>query len=434
MIQKILENLKIESLNQMQESALKAAIKPGDLVLLSPTGSGKTLGFLLPLIESLDKTHTGIQALILVPSRELALQIEQVFKQMGTGFKVNCCYGGHDTKIERNNLSHPPAVLVGTPGRIAFHIRNGYINTDTITTLILDEFDKSLEFGFEQVMSGIIADLTKIKKRMLISATRMPEVPAFTGLRKPTVLDFLDDKKQPGTELSRKYLRATDKDKLDLLVGLICKLGSASTLIFCNHRDAVERVGALLEEMGISHGIFHGGMDQDDREKALIKFRNGTHRLLITTDLASRGLDIPEIEAVIHYQLPVTVEVYTHRNGRTARMHANGTSYILLSASEHIPPFIPDKHEEETLPLERILPKPSIWKTLYIGAGKKDKINKMDIVGTLLQKGNLGKDELGLVEVLDNASFAAIKADKITKVFERIKNEKIKNKKVRFGL
>lgn len=104
MIQKILENLKIESLNQMQESALKAAIKPGDLVLLSPTGSGKTLGFLLPLIESLDKTHTGIQALILVPSRELALQIEQVFKQMGTGFKVNCCYGGHDTKIERNNF------------------------------------------------------------------------------------------------------------------------------------------------------------------------------------------------------------------------------------------------------------------------------------------------------------------------------------------
>lgn len=434
MINKILENLKIESLNKMQKSALKAATKTGDFVLLSPTGSGKTLGFLLPLVESLDRNNTGIQALIIVPSRELAIQIEQVFKQMGTGLKVNSCYGGHDTKIERNNLSVPPAVLVGTPGRLAFHIRNGYVNTETITTLVLDEFDKSLEFGFEQEMSGIIADMPKIKKRMLISATRMPEIPEFTGLRKPTILDFLDQKKESSSELTRKFLRAPEKDKLDLLVGLICKLNNASTLVFCNHREAVERVGAILEEMGISHGIFHGGMDQDDREKALIKFRNGTHRLLVTTDLASRGLDIPEIEAVIHYQLPVTLEVYTHRNGRTARMHANGTSYILLSASEHIPPFIPDKHEEETLSIERVIPKPSMWQTLYIGAGKKDKINKMDIVGAILQKGNLAKEELGLVEVLDNASFAAIKADKINKVFERIKNEKIKNKKVRMGL
>jgi ATP-independent RNA helicase DbpA len=353
---------------------------------------------------------------------------------LSTGFKVNCCYGGHDTKIERNNLSVPPAVLVGTPGRIAFHIRNGYVNTETISTLILDEFDKSLEFGFEQEMSGIIADMPKIKKRMLISATRMSEIPPFTGLRKPTVLDFLDDKKPVGSELKRKFLRASDKDKLDLLIGLVCKLNSASTLVFCNHREAVDRISSLLQEMGISHGIFHGGMDQDDREKALIKFRNGTHRLLITTDLASRGLDIPEIEAVVHYQLPVTPEVYTHRNGRTARMHADGTSYILLSATEHIPPFITDKHEEEVLPNDRLLPKPSMWRTLYIGAGKKDKINKMDIVGTILQKGKISKDELGLVEVLDNASFAAIKADKINKVFERIKNEKIKNKKVRMGL
>jgi len=434
MQEKILENLKIASLNQMQISALEAAKKSSDMVLLSPTGSGKTLGFLLPLIEHLDREMQGVQALIIVPSRELALQIEQVFKQMGTGYKVNCCYGGHSTKVERNNLSHPPAVLVGTPGRISFHIRNGYLDTSTIQTLILDEFDKSLEFGFEQEMSSIIAELPKIKRRILISATRMADIPAFTGLKKPLVLDFLEAGKQVLSGLSLKYLRAPDNDKLELLFGLICKLGAVSALVFCNHRDAVERVGLLLEEMGISHGVFHGGMEQEDREKALIKFRNGTHRLLITTDLASRGLDIPEIEAVVHYQLPVTLEVYTHRNGRTARMHANGTSYILLSASEHIPPFITDKHVEEKLSADREVPEPSVWKTLYIGAGKKDKINKMDIVGTILQKGKIAKDDLGLVEVLDYASYAAVKGDKIDKVLERIQGEKVKSKKLKFGI
>lgn len=434
MIQKILDSLKIASLNKMQLAAIETAKTDKDFLILSPTGSGKTLGFLLPVVNGLKENTTGVQTLILVPSRELAIQIEQVFKQMNSGFKVNCCYGGHSTKTEKNNFMHPPAVLVGTPGRIAYHIRNNNFDTDSVHTLVLDEFDKALEFGFKEEMSFIIYELKKLKKRILTSATSMDEIPSFTGVKNLIELNFLDKSSPTTTALKLKYLKAETTDKLELLFALICKLQNKSTLIFCNHRDAVERISALLLDKNLSHGIFHGGMEQEDRERALIKFRNGSHQLLITTDLASRGLDIPEIEAVIHYQLPTTQDVFTHRNGRTARMNAKGSAYLLLSAEDYLPPFLDETPELETLTGKIVLPTKAPWRTLYIAAGKKDKINKMDIVGMLLQKGKLVKEELGLIEVLDFTSYAAVASNKIDKVIELIKDEKIKNRKIKIAI
>ncbi len=190
MIKKALENLKITALNEMQNAALAANPK-SDLVLLSPTGSGKTLGFLLPILKTLDADINLVQVLILVPSRELALQIEQVFRTIGSGFKVNCCYGGHSTKIEKNNLSQPPAVLIGTPGRIKQHMRDESFSTEAIHTLILDEFDKSLEFGFQTDMTVIIRQLEHLGRRILTSATRMKEIPDFTGVSDPVQIDYL---------------------------------------------------------------------------------------------------------------------------------------------------------------------------------------------------------------------------------------------------
>ena len=353
---------------------------------------------------------------------------------MSTGFKVNCFYGGHATKTERNNLTSPPAVVVGTPGRIAHHFRNGHIETGSIHTLVLDEFDKALEFGFKEEMSYIIKQLNKLGKRILTSATSMAEIPSFTGIKSPVILNFLSSRSPTTAELTVKYIKANDADKLQVLFALVCKLQNKPALVFCNHREAVERISILLSEKGLAHGIFHGGMEQEDRERSLIKFRNGSHRILITTDLASRGLDIPEIEAIIHYQLPVTQDVFTHRNGRTARMNASGTAYLLLSATDHLPPFIREKPEIETLPEKIILPGKSPWRTLFIAAGKKEKINKMDIVGMLLHKGKLAKEELGLVEVLDHAAYAAVHSDKIESVVKLIRNEKIKNKKIRIEI
>ena len=426
-----LKNVKIEALNPMQLDSLAAAKKHKGIIILSPTGSGKTLAFLLPLLNHLEKEPADVQALILVPSRELALQIEQVFKQMGTGLKVNCCYGGHATKIEKNNLEHPPTVLVGTPGRIAYHLRRNNFNVKHIHSLVLDEFDKALEFGFQEDMSYIISQLKNLQRRTLTSATKMKEIPAFTGVQHPYEINYLPDTPTQLEGLEVNYVRVENKEKLDTLISLIYKTGAKPSLVFCNHRDAVDRISYVLEKKGLAHDIFHGRMEQDDREKALIKFRNGSHRILVTTDLAARGLDIPEIENIIHYQLPLTEDSFIHRNGRTARMHAKGTAYLILAEEEKIPEFIREKVAEEKLSGTYEAPDLPPWSTLYIAAGKKDKINKMDIVGMLLQKGKLQKDELGLIEVLDHSSYAAIKRNKIDALLRLIKDEKIKNRKIK---
>lgn len=428
MVEKVLKNLKIASLNEMQRVAINAATNK-DTVILSPTGSGKTIAFLIPVLNRLETEKRGVQAMILVPSRELALQIEQVFKAMGTGFKVNCFYGGHPVKTEKNNLTQAPSVLIGTPGRIAYHVKNENFNPDGIHTIVLDEFDKALEFGFEDDMAFIIKSLKNVKRRILTSATKMSGIPGFTGLIQPVEVNFLKDNNSL-PDLKIKSVISDAADKLETLFSLICKIGNHSTLVFCNHREAVDRISALLWDMGLDHGVFHGGMEQEDREKALLKFRNGSYRFLITTDLAARGLDIPEIEYVVHYQLPHNEEAFLHRNGRTARMHSSGTAYVILTEEEN-PSFLTGKSKPEVLPEKNIIPENTSWATLYIGAGRKDKINKIDIVGLLLQKGKLNKDELGLIEVQDYASYAAVSRKKIEQTVRLIKNEKLKNKKIK---
>jgi superfamily II DNA/RNA helicase len=432
MIPRILQHLKIDALNEMQLAAIESSQKSNDLILLSPTGSGKTLAFLLPLVQNLSDEIKSVQAIIIVPSRELALQIEQVFKSMQTGFKVTCCYGGHKVRTEENTLLEAPAVLVGTPGRLLFHLKNKHVTTDKIKTLVLDEFDKSLELGFQQEMGSILELLPNIRKRFLTSATSIDTIPEFTGLKNPVRINFLKD--EPPKDLVLKKVISAENDKLEALFRLICHIGNRPALVFCNHRDAVDRISELLGRQGIIHSVFHGKLEQDERERALIKLRNGTAHLLISTDLASRGLDIPEIEYVIHYQLPPNEQAFTHRNGRTARMHAKGTAYLILREDEDLPSFIKTKPLVQELAEKLSLPQRSEWTTLYISVGKKDKVSKTDIVGLLLQKGGLAKEELGKIEVLDHASFAAIKEAKLKSVLKVLEGEKIKKKQVKIDL
>jgi ATP-independent RNA helicase DbpA len=429
--QLLLAKLNINALNTMQQDMLKTVDKQDNIVLTSPTGSGKTLAFLLPCLDLLDAIEPHVQLLIIVPSRELAIQIEQVFKKITTDFKVNSCYGGHSVGIEENNLSEPPAVLIGTPGRISHHLRTKHINLEKVQTLILDEFDKSLEAGFEAEMSFIITQCKGLKKRILTSATTSVEIPSFVGIGKHVTLNYITENETAKTSLNLKSVRVTGDDKLEALMLLLGKVGSQSTIVFCNHREAVNRISEQLEYYKIGHGFYHGGLDQIDREKTLIRLRNQSIKILITTDLAARGLDIPEIETVIHYQLPLTEDVMIHRNGRTARMHATGTVYFLLDLEDHLPKFLTITPEEEPLPTKQEMPSASDWATLYISAGKKDKVNKMDIVGMLIQKGKLQKEEIGRIEVLDHSAYVAIKSSKASKTLQLVREEKIKNKKVK---
>ena len=424
----LLLNLGIESLNEMQIAAQETILNDANVLLLSPTGSGKTLAFLLPIFETLEPEITGVQCLILVPSRELGLQIEQVWKKMGTDYKVNVCYGGHSIETEIKNLSNPPAVLIGTPGRIADHIDRATFKTDKIQTLILDEFDKSLQLGFHEQMSFIISKLTKVNKRVLVSATSGIEIPKYTRVVNPTILDFIPSEEEK-VNLTMKMVVSKEKDKIGSLFHLICSLKSQSALIFCNNRDAAERISDTLNEKGIYATYYHGGMDQDERERALIQFRNGSVSYLITTDLAARGLDIPEMKHVIHYHLPSKEDEFTHRNGRTARMLATGTAYILLHESEKKMDYIDYNMLVLKVDTATTLPKPPEFQTIYISGGKKNKLNKIDIVGFFSQKGKLEKDDLGLIEVKDFISFAAVKSKKVKDLLTAIRDEKMKGKK-----
>ena len=424
----LLLNLGIENLNEMQEVAQNTILNDSNVLLLSPTGSGKTVAFLLPVFKMLQEEITTVQCLILVPSRELGLQIEQVWKKMGTNYKVNVCYGGHSIDTEIKNLSNPPAVLIGTPGRIADHIDRGTFKTDTVQTLILDEFDKSLQLGFHEQMSFIISKLNKLNKRILVSATSDIEIPRYTRVVNPTVLDFIPEEEE-NANLSMKMIVSKEKDKINSLFHLICSLKSQAAIIFCNHRDAAERISDTLNEKGIYSTYYHGGMDQDERERALIQFRNGSVSYLITTDLAARGLDIPEMKHVIHYHLPSKEDEFTHRNGRTARMLASGTAYIISHESEKKMEYLNYGMPVLEVMSSTTLPKPPEFKTIYISGGKKTKLNKIDIVGFFSQKGKLEKGDLGLIEVKDFISFAAVKAKKVKDLLSNIRDEKMKGKK-----
>ncbi len=430
-IQQILNNLNIDALNDMQQASIEANQQHADVILLSATGTGKTIAFLLPIIALLDKNNKQTQAMIIVPSRELALQIEQVFRNMGTGFKVTCCYGGHKRETEENNLIQAPALIVGTPGRIADHIRRENITTDSIKTLVMDEFDKLLELGFQDEISFIISSLPSIKKRILTSATPGMEIPEFVGLIDPERINFITGEFTDNNNTAIQTVFSDDKDKIETLFRLLCMLNSHSVIVFCNHRESVERTSSLLMEKGITNQFYHGAMEQQVRDSALCKFRNGSTNILVTTDLASRGLDIPNIRYIIHYHLPHTEDIFTHRNGRTGRMDASGTAILILSEEEKLPSYITQKVVQIKLPDTNVIPDKPKWTTLFIAAGKKDKVNKIDIVGFLSNRGQLKKEDIGLIEVKDFFSFVAVRKNKVGDALQLIKDAKIKNKKVK---
>ena len=430
LVNQAIHNLHIEALNPMQQASLEAWKEGKDLILLSPTGTGKTLAYLLPLLDTLNPDIKGVQAVVLVPSRELALQIDQVFKSMNTPYKVMSCYGGRPAMEEHRTMKGiQPSVIIGTPGRMNDHLSKQNFDASSVKTLIIDEFDKCLEFGFQEEMATVISQLPKLERRFLLSATDSEEIPQFTGLNETIKLNFLNDEEPISERIHIYKVMSPIKDKLETLYKLLCNLGDQSTLVFCNHRESVERVGKYLQSMKFPCGVFHGGMEQEDRERSLYKFRNGSCHVLISTDLAARGLDIPDIQNIVHYHMPIQEDGYIHRNGRTARWKAEGNSYIILHQDENLPNYISDEPDEFCLP--EVTPKPSqpAYVTLYIGKGKKDKINKIDIVGFLAKKGNLQKDEIGRIDVKDHYAFAAISRKKIKQTLNLIRNEKIKGVK-----
>ncbi|WP_236970506.1 DEAD/DEAH box helicase [Membranihabitans marinus] len=427
--QKILEKLKISALNPMQVKAGKAITSNEEVMILSPTGTGKTLAFLMPLLSILNPDDGRIQAMVIVPSRELAIQIEQVVREMGSGFKANAVYGGRAISKDKMDIKHKPAILIGTPGRIADHLRRETISPHGVRTLILDEFDKTLEVGFEEEMEEIMASFKNLKRKILTSATRNVSIPPFVGIKNLQVLDFLETG-QP--KLTLKSIISPTKDKLDTLSKALAHLGNQPGIVFCNFRDSIERVSDHLTAKGILHGCFHGGMEQEDREKSLVQFRNGSLQLIVATDLAARGIDVPELKYIIHYHLPTREHEFIHRNGRTARMKSTGTAYVIKWVDDVLPDFIGDLEEEVIT--DAHIPALPEWKTVVVSGGRRDKISKGDIAGFFYKQGNLKKEELGNIELKQDCSFVAVNTEVVSSLVELTDNAMLKKKKVRVNV
>jgi superfamily II DNA/RNA helicase len=424
-----LKNLSIAGLNPMQKAVIQKAAHQNELLLLAPTGSGKTLAFLIAVFNKLNTTDKGVQAIVVAPSRELALQIEQVFRSMKTAFKVSCCYGGHSMKTEQDSLRDAPAVLIATPGRLADHLDRSSFDASSVKIVVLDEFDKSLQMGFHGQLKMLFKALNGKQQHILTSATNLEMLPDFLPFEKPETLNYITE--EVSVRLQLKMVRTKSTEKVETLMRLVAGFNQEVCLVFCNHREAVERISALFKEHNFEHGIFHGAMEQVDREKNLIKFRGGAHNVLIATDLAARGLDIPEIRHVVHYQLPPKEDAFVHRNGRTARMHAHGQAYLILADDESLPEYLDQKLEEVILSKTLQLPPPPAYACIYISAGRKDKINKGDIAGLLMKKAELQAEDVGLITTLDYASFVSVKRSLVNKILTSIKDERLKKMKVK---
>ena len=430
-INKILEKLHISELNDMQLESINAIFKTNnDVVILSPTGTGKTLAYLLPITQLIDTSKDAVQAIVIVPGRELALQSDTVLKNMGAGLRSAGCYGGRPAMEEHKTLKQvKPHMVFGTPGRLNDHIDKGNISPYSINCLVIDEFDKCLEMGFHDEMARLIKKLPGIRRRILVSATEAEQIPNFVHLNHAERINYLIDEEQVTDRVTLYEVRSSTKDKLETLTKLLRSLGDSSSIVFLNYRDGVERTADFLRRNGFSVSSFHGGMEQKMREDALYKFSNGSSNIFVSTDLASRGLDIPDIDNIIHYHLPQGEDGYIHRVGRTARWKAEGNAYFILGPEEYIPEFVEGDVEIKEIPEE--LPEPALPRmaTIYIGKGKKDKLSKGDIVGYLCKKGGLESSEIGRIDVKDRYTYAAVIRRKVNQVLKLTQGEKIKGVK-----
>ena len=425
----VLEKLGITELNEMQQEAGNAILcGKQDVVVLSPTGSGKTLAYLLPLVQLLDARQDDVQALVIVPGRELALQSDRVLKDMGSGLRSAACYGGRTAMEEHRKLKEVrPQIIFGTPGRLNDHLDKGNISPYGVRYLVIDEFDKCLEMGFHDEMSRLLKKLPGVRRRFLLSATDTEQIPDFVQMGRTQRLDYLMEEEQVPDRVALYEVKSPVKDKLETLKSLLCELGDQQSIVFLNYRDAVERVDDYLRRQGFATSAFHGGMEQKQREDALYKFSNGSANIFVSTDLASRGLDIPDIQNIIHYHLPQNEQELVHRVGRTARWDKEGRAFFIVGPEETMPEFIDGEVEVYDISRPSVLVPPSPKNaTLYIGKGKKDKISKGDIAGFLCKKGGLEPGEIGRIDVMDRYAYAAVSRPKLQLVLRQTKGEKIK--------
>ena len=427
----ILRRTRIAELNPMQRRMAEIPSR-GTFTLLAPTGSGKTIAFAIPFLKSIAPAKGQIQGVVIAPSRELVLQIAEVLRPIATGLKTVAFYGGHSMQEETNSLSVTPDIIVATPGRLLDHLKRGHLDLGTVSSLVLDEYDKALELGFADEMKHVCRRLTGLRLVILTSATPLAAIPEYLPAKDPQTIDF-SESDTPRRRMQVVRVESPSRDKLTTLSDLLHSLPNGRVIVFVNHRESAERIYDSMKKEHLPIGIYHGGLYQNDRENAIVQLANGSTPVLISTDLGARGLDIPELSGVVHYHMPTSPEAWTHRNGRTARQEAKGDIYVITAEGEDIPYYVttdrdyaPTGHSSD--------PIHSDTATLYFNVGKKEKISRGDIVGFLIAKGGLTASEIGVITLRDHAALVGVPRKKARELLARLSPEKIKNTRAKISL
>lgn len=440
-LQQILTTLCIDALSPMQSDFIAVAPTTRQLMLLAPTGAGKTLAYLLGIVQrETAKDKEEEMAVIVSPSRELAQQGHDLLRRMKTGIPSACFVGGHATSRDRETLQRErPRIIFATPGRLLDLLQSGDINVHNVSLLVLDEYDKCLDEGFTACLTDIASFLPATADRWLISATQEPaNVELFIDKSRAVRLDYTSN--EDADRLQTVVVQSPEKDKLQTLAQLLCHIGAEQSIVFVSHRESVERIYQYLKNEGFSVERYHGGLEQTVRERNLLRFRCGGSLTLIATDLAARGIDIPAVGSVVHYHLPADAATFAHRSGRSTRWENTGTAYLIVGPEEHVPEFLTEDRQvvnfdsellaEHRQPIDRRfgLPRPA-WATLYIGRGKKEKLSRGDIAGFLCKKGGVKASDLGRIEVGDHQSYVAVRRACLKSLLTAVSGEKIKGMK-----
>ena len=426
----IREKFGIEQPNAMQQAVWAA--RASKLVILSPTGSGKTIAFGGALLKRLQPAGGYTQALILAPSRELTLQIFEVVRKLASGYKTVAFYGKHSMEEEVSSMAVVPDIIVATPGRMLDHLNRHTVDLTHCSALIIDEYDKALELGFHDEMERICKRLKSLRTVILNSATPIAMMPEFIDMRGAETIDFSQKTANPRSRMQIVQVKSPVRDKLQTLIDLLHSMPNGKVMVFVNHREAAERVYNALLDADLPAGLYHGGLEQIDREGSVIRFNNGSTPIVVSTDLGARGLDIDDVNAVIHYHMPSSPEAWTHRNGRTARVDSSGEVFVITAEGENIPDYVVwERDYNPTGTASDPIRRSAV--TLYINAGRKEKISRGDIVGFLTKDAGLQGSDIGKIDLRDHAAYVALPPEMIQQVLH-LPAPKIKGKRVRLSV
>ena len=449
---KVVNELGYKQLTPIQAQSIPVLMAGRDLIGQSKTGSGKTAAFSIPFLEKLDAAAGKPQVIVLCPTRELCAQVGREIRKIGRyrkNLQVLIVSGGQPMGIQIDALDKGVHVVVGTPGRIIDHLKRKTIDLRQVRTVVLDEADRMLDMGFSDDIEFILDQTPKTRQTVLFSATFPDLIQNMSRKyqKNPEVIKIEGGETNVST-MQQVCYEITLQNKFETLLTILHTRKLESVLIFCNFKASVDSLVDLLENANQSVEKIHGDLEQHDRDRVMAKFRNGSVRILVATDVAARGLDVDSLDAVINYELPTQADTYVHRIGRTARAGKKGLAISFLSEKEKpklqtIEKFLDAKIErvvfkESTLRAAHAVPQTSqeaSMETLYISGGRKDKVRPGDILGALTgEAGGLAADQVGKIEIQDRFSYVAIDRKSSRIALERLRNGKIKGRKFRVEL